>query len=598
MNDGKRVFISYSTKDGAEKAASVRNLLETEDIPVWQDLIALQGNSHWWSQIENALRSSELDHFILIVTPGALASEIVRDEIRLARQEGCMISPVAGPGIDDLSELPRWLGHVFRLDDKHQKQLLICTLKAPSTQNRVVFMAPSPPEDFVERPIQYNDLKNQHLDAKGDSVSITTALRGAGGYGKTTLAKKLGSDPDIQDAYYDGILWIELGEKPDDLVSKIADLVEIITKKRPGFETLPAAASGLETALGKRRILLIIDDVWRQQDLAPLLQGATQTTRLITTRNDMVLPATARKQQVNVDAMSESEAISLLSFSLPEEEIAANKTELIALTQRLGEWALLLKLVNGFMLDNRENGLSLPGSIQEANEHLDEEGLTAFDSDSADDQERSKAVSQTIGISLSLLSEDEKSRFSELGIFPEDVDTPLAIVIRYWEQTGKLSTLSIKKLLKKLKSLSLLLSLDLENQTFRLHDTIRHYLIARAEENLSSQHQQLVDAMSDITSVTESVTEQSRSGEAHYYYSHLPMHLAEAGQQDALNTLLLSPKYLQDKLVTTRNPQSLIADYKTYATTEAQKFLGRTLRLTSGILARDQQQLVPQLLGR
>jgi hypothetical protein len=41
----------------------------------------------------------------------------------------------------------------------------------------------------------------QLLDAKGDSVAITAALRGAGGYGKTTLAKALAHDPDIQDAY-------------------------------------------------------------------------------------------------------------------------------------------------------------------------------------------------------------------------------------------------------------------------------------------------------------------------------------------------------------------------------------------------------------
>jgi hypothetical protein len=41
---------------------------------------------------------------------------------------------------------------------------------------------------------------------------------GAGGYGKTTLAKALAHDPDIQDAYFDGILWAELGEKPANLL--------------------------------------------------------------------------------------------------------------------------------------------------------------------------------------------------------------------------------------------------------------------------------------------------------------------------------------------------------------------------------------------
>ena len=80
-------------------------------------------------------------------------------------------------------------------------------------------MAPEPPADFVPRPREFDALKEQLLDAKGDAVAgITAALRGAGGYGKTTLAKALAHDPDIQDAYFDGILWAELGEKPERLI--------------------------------------------------------------------------------------------------------------------------------------------------------------------------------------------------------------------------------------------------------------------------------------------------------------------------------------------------------------------------------------------
>jgi hypothetical protein len=52
-------------------------------------------------------------------------------------------------------------------------------------------MAPEPPADFVKRPKEFDSLKRQLLDAKGDAVAITAALRGAGGYGKTTLAKAL-----------------------------------------------------------------------------------------------------------------------------------------------------------------------------------------------------------------------------------------------------------------------------------------------------------------------------------------------------------------------------------------------------------------------
>ena len=97
-------------------------------------------------------------------------------------------------------------------------------------------------------------------NAKGDAVAISAALKGAGGYGKTTLAKALAHDPDIQDASFDGVLWVELGEKPDDLLSKIVDFIETLTGARPGFQTIDAGAAALGEALGERRILMIVDD--------------------------------------------------------------------------------------------------------------------------------------------------------------------------------------------------------------------------------------------------------------------------------------------------------------------------------------------------
>jgi TIR domain len=91
-----RIFISYSRQDGVGTAATLREDLETANLSVWQDLVALEGGRDWWTQIEEALRSKALQHFVLVVTPGSLASKVVRDEIRLARQEGKIVSPVRG----------------------------------------------------------------------------------------------------------------------------------------------------------------------------------------------------------------------------------------------------------------------------------------------------------------------------------------------------------------------------------------------------------------------------------------------------------------------------------------------------------------------
>ena len=180
------------------------------------------------------------------------------------------------------------------------------------------------------------------LDQTGEEpVAITAALKGAGGYGKTTLARAICHEEAIQNAFDDGILWVTLGEQPGDVQSHVVDLIEVLTNERPGFKTTDAAVTRLGEVIGERRMLIVIDDVWQAAHARPFLQAGPNCARLITTRNRDVLPPNAKP--LDVDAMQASEAIKLLRFGLPDGEDAT----FAKLAQRLGEWPLLLKLVNG-----------------------------------------------------------------------------------------------------------------------------------------------------------------------------------------------------------------------------------------------------------
>jgi hypothetical protein len=489
-----------------------------------------------------------LQHFVLVVTPAALASRVVRQEIRLARQEGKTVCPVKGPGLIDLNTLPRWLGNIFDLDVMERRTALIRVLQGQSQQKRVAMMAPEPPADFVQRPIEFGALKKQLLDAKGDAVAITAALRGAGGYGKTTLAKALAHDPDVQDAYFDGILWVELGEKPENLLLIISDVITRLTGTPPGLSTINAAASALAEALGGRRILMVVDDVWREQDLRPFMQGGTSTTRLVTTRNDNTLPSDAVRQPV--DAMRGAEALSLLAAGLPADQISTQRRELTALAGRLGEWTLLLKLVNGFLRDRvNKFGEALPAAIAGVNKRLDAKGLVAFEA--RNEADRTKAVARTIGVSLELLDDLSRDRFAKLGIFPEDAHVPIGIVERLW--CDHFDEIETEDLLSKLYGLSLLLGLDLDRRSLQIHDTIRQFLRDQAgTKSLFAQHKCLLEVLDGIGG--------SSQGDAltrRYFYLHLPYHLAEANERRRLDTLLLDPGWLKTKLAATGNTAAL-----------------------------------------
>ena len=114
-------------------------------------------------------------------------------------------------------------------------------------------------------------------------MALTTALRGAGGYGKTTLANYLCHDPDVRFEFSDGIVRVEVGKERDDVTGLICDLIE---KLDPGARRtdVVTASEHLGELIGESRLLLLIDDVWREAQLRPFLRGGQNCVRLVTTR--------------------------------------------------------------------------------------------------------------------------------------------------------------------------------------------------------------------------------------------------------------------------------------------------------------------------
>ena len=55
-------------------------------------------------------------------------------------------------------------------------------------------------------------------------------MRGAGGFGKTTVARMLVHDPTVQQAFPDGIAWVTIGEDAQgpDLAAKLNDVTEAV----------------------------------------------------------------------------------------------------------------------------------------------------------------------------------------------------------------------------------------------------------------------------------------------------------------------------------------------------------------------------------
>src|SRR5205085_10824136 len=121
------------------------------------------------------------------------------------------------------------------------------------------------------------------------------------------------------------------------------------------------------------------------------------------------------------------------------------------LAARLGEWPLLLRLTNKVLLDRvRQNRQTLPAALSYINQALDKRGLTAFDA--RDGKARTQAVATTLGVSLERLSQDERTRFSELAIFPDDTNIPIETVAKLWAKTGGMDQMDAEELCTRLNN--------------------------------------------------------------------------------------------------------------------------------------------------
>jgi hypothetical protein len=114
--------------------------------------------------------------------------------------------------------------------------------------------APALTGRFVPRPELTNRIVKSLLAGNGKTVGITTAVAGAGGFGKTTLALEAISRPEIRSAF-DWVDWLEVGQEIRGgaaLADAINNLSENVSGQRPGFTNPDMAGTKLGELLADK----------------------------------------------------------------------------------------------------------------------------------------------------------------------------------------------------------------------------------------------------------------------------------------------------------------------------------------------------------
>jgi hypothetical protein len=205
------------------------------------------------------------------------------------------------------------------------------------------------PDWVVDRPVELAAVVTAVTRGQGGTVGITTGLYGAGGFGKTTLAQMVSADRRVRRRFAGQVYLVTVGRDVRGAAAvapKVNDVIKLISGEDATFTDPGLAGRRLGSLLdtGPRR-LLVLDDVWEAEQLAPFTEGGRRCARLVTTRVPELL--SGRGAAVRVDQMSPEQARSLLTSGLSALDPAVAEG-LLAVT---GRWPLLLRLVNKILAD-------------------------------------------------------------------------------------------------------------------------------------------------------------------------------------------------------------------------------------------------------
>jgi hypothetical protein len=332
--------------------------------------------------------------------------------------------------------------------------------------------APPLPRNYVQRPKELERLRKVIImDEPGPSVAVT-ALKGMGGICKTVLAQALADDDAVRDAFPDGVAWCTVGkESTSDFVTRMREVRRALGDEPGDKETQLECVNRYRTLMAQKAALVIVDDVWRTEDIEPFVAKSPRSRLLFTTRDGSIAGAVGADEQ-SLDVLAIDKARELLAkwVGLQAAALPDGTDEVI---RECGGLPLALAMI----------GATLRGKPSSYWRHV--VGLlhqASLDKLSAPAGYAHKTLMRAIEVSVEELDEKARDRYLALAVLPEDTPIHSAIQQALWN-TNEYDCVETAE---QFVSLSLA-QRDEETGGIRLHDLQHDYIRAR-HDHMFTQH--------------------------------------------------------------------------------------------------------------
>ena len=302
---------------------------------------------------------------------------------------------------------------------------------------------PPPPQLMVGRERALRDLKRRA--GIGGELRSTTVVQGWPGVGKSTIVAALAHDPDIAQAFPDGVLWTSLGEEPN-LLAELMVWAEALHLTSPGqVPLMDALTLQLSAVLRNKRMLLIIDDLWRLEHAAPFKVGDHACALIMTSRLNDVAQALAPTAYdlYRLPVLTDEPALELLGILSPE-TVASYPDEARELVRNLEGLPLAIQVAGRLLQNEARRGWGVRELLVELRE-----GSRLLTAQAPGDMvaatlDTTTTVAALLKHSTDALNSEMRERFTYLGLLaPKPATFDLQAMAVIWDLNDPKPTIRV-----------------------------------------------------------------------------------------------------------------------------------------------------------
>ncbi|XP_066334123.1 putative disease resistance protein RGA3 [Miscanthus floridulus] len=263
------------------------------------------------------------------------------------------------------------------------------------------------------------------------NVIVSAAITGAGGIGKTTLARMVFNDDKVEQSF-DERIWLSINKEVDQL-SVLRSVIAALCGGGAVGDSRALLECALKQAMRQKKLLVVMDDVWSEDVWsgllsAPLADAAAPGSRvLVTTRNDEVARKMKARYVHRVGKLEGDDAWVLLKKQVVSDEI--DEVEVDGLLKDIG-----MKIV--------EKCEGLPLAIKVLGGHLFHISKTrdawarvcdhfAWSISGIDDD-----INKAVYLSYEELPSDLKQCFEYCSLFPNNEPIRCEGIVNLWISEG------------------------------------------------------------------------------------------------------------------------------------------------------------------